>query len=499
MLQIEVEIPEKINIDILFVNVEGRADYLAHLKNGALYFLSLLIPDAYNTLHFKDGFRTLENIKLEKQIGRGSRNSERVSVIKNALNNAGIIETRRAVSKIKSAGYRIRSEYLDGPFKTYLLSREISKRLLAYEKIKSVATESLLESHYRIFTDQFKIHTIHIDASKAKRFLRKITKEVLNSYTGKKLENIKPKLYFFLGDLKKKIDDLNSGKFQLSVAQSNRRLNSVITSLPRILRPFLRINGEPIGEIDIGNAQILLLSTLLRMERDVVENSIFSIEKVYPELQSEIQKKYPAQTELIAGIPLSRDQVGGLGSFLDFNFGNDFYLSLINITDQEDPIMARKRVKDNIMYWLFDDNHTARKNNKSLKYFSRKYTELNHFLESFHGTYSNRQLALLLHRLEINLIIRVCKSIKSSNSLIPFFTIHDCVITTSKYTKQVNEIMKAELENICSREVRLQRINQIKSEPIPEVVIELKKKINSKAYSKLLNSKLILIGEQFMN
>ncbi|OON69929.1 hypothetical protein [Hymenobacter sp. CRA2] len=63
------------------------------------------------------------------------------------------------------------------------------------------------------------------------------------------------------------LDTIEAGDYKLQPPHPDTgRHMTVFSNLPRELRPFLRINGQPLVELDIKNSQPLLFSYLLRQE-----------------------------------------------------------------------------------------------------------------------------------------------------------------------------------------------------------------------------------------
>lgn len=60
------------------------------------------------------------------------------------------------------------------------------------------------------------------------------------------------------------IDEIVSGNYNLRVDhQKTGRVFTVVSNMPRELRPFLRINGKPLVEIDVSNSQCLVFCIYL--------------------------------------------------------------------------------------------------------------------------------------------------------------------------------------------------------------------------------------------
>ena len=65
--------------------------------------------------------------------------------------------------------------------------------------------------------------------------------------------------------------------------------------------------------------------------------------------------------------------------------------------------------------------------------------------------YRANKLSLVLQRAEAFLILKVCEDLKIDD--VPFFTIHDSIITTEKFKDRVNFTMRNEINKLTGKKV----------------------------------------------
>ena len=129
-----VKIPINLDIDSLLVGVNGREDYKRNLKNGIIYFVSLLCIDNYYKYKSSDGYRTLNGEYLDNVIGKGKKTPRRSVVIKRLLKENGVIEIRGHQSCVKSQGFRLSERYSTGEFSRIKLDDGIIERIKLYSQ-----------------------------------------------------------------------------------------------------------------------------------------------------------------------------------------------------------------------------------------------------------------------------------------------------------------------------------------------------------------------------
>ena len=179
------------------------------------------------------------------------------------------------------------------------------------------------------------------------------------------------------------------------------RVFNNLTSLPRLLRPYLRLDNKPLVEIDVGNCQPFLLLGLYDGDEPEKEQykSIVERGKFYEDLQK--------------------------GLDAPFN------------------TMARKQFKQEVFRHIFF-GRIKTKPNVVYDEFARKYPVLSHKMEDLKRP-DHRQCALYLQREEANIVISgVIGKIARMPAPFPALTIHDSILTTGEYITRAMDLFKGE-------------------------------------------------------
>lgn len=89
------------------------------------------------------------------------------------------------------------------------------------------------------------------------------------------------------------IEKIKSGEFNPIVSASNHRLNTLFTSLPKILRGFIVCNGKTLHNIDINASQPYMLATIINNDFLLNEQlGQYNLYTIYPDLHKTIKNKY---------------------------------------------------------------------------------------------------------------------------------------------------------------------------------------------------------------
>jgi hypothetical protein len=141
-------------------------------------------------------------------------------------------------------GYRLSAAYLDGPF---VESRPVDPALQerirrSWEFSRKIQAQRSLPIHARL--------------AEAQQHLR------LEGDVEPILKSLEPRSRMIQDVL---VRNLRSLDYSFTIGRTGRVFNS-ITGLKRELRPFLRLCGEPLGNVDLSCAQPALLALLMRME-----------------------------------------------------------------------------------------------------------------------------------------------------------------------------------------------------------------------------------------
>jgi hypothetical protein len=524
-----VKIPSNLDVKILSEKIKilleekkqerkkNKQEGVTILNNhidGLIYFVNLITKNNYNQRKFNDnGYRNLNTELLSNIIGKGDDRKRVINIIK-VLKDENIIEQTTHRQGKYSRGYRLTDNYNTGVFKEVELSSKIQKNLLKFQKTKNahytLNNEEQISNDLAYLEEQFTKNNLTVEYFSAIKFIKKLgliflVKAIEISEKKNQDFTVESLLHYF-GRMVNILVDLKDKHYNLSISDSNQRFNSNLTSLPKMLRPFLRINDEQIGEVDISSSQPYILSTILNNDFTDSENKGYNIFTIYPDLCEKfnksiffnLSKQRGDETNQVLGIFFNDENFNNLNNFTAFDFKNDFYQNIIpeyinNFSENEltDRVQEKGRnyVKSNMMNYLFESNYDVRMKNDVILLLKSIYPSLSSFIEYFHIMYGNTDFSYLLQRTEAYLMLNnVCKNLSEKHPKIPFFTIHDSLITTVSNLTVVEEIMTDTITNITGKTVIVKKKEILESNP-EDWVDKKWKKIRIKSQKRYLKMK----------
>jgi hypothetical protein len=468
---IPVRIPSNIDFVELFDGIKGNKTKIQFLKDGMIYILSLLIVDNYTL--FSDGeYKRLNNKILSDIIG-----DKRPEQIMRILKENGIIEVKSYSKGRFSKGYRLTESYNTGQFKKVKLSDRIKNKIINYRNKHKTKEKDLTDELFYIL-EQFDKNKLELDNLNLDRFIKTLGIELFHKTItlNEKQRGFTLKSTFnYIGKIKSLIEDINNRKYYRSFSESNHRFNSNITSLPKILRPFLRINGSNIGEIDISSSQPYILSTILNPQFSSTQTEGYNLITIYEDLfktflslKSVVTSHQRGNTVYELGVYMTEKEHQGLMKFSQFDFTQDFYQHILDEGYRLFPnfMGSKKRfnkgrgyIKKYVMYFLFVRDEVVREDTDVVELLKLIYPDLCNFVERFNLDYGVRDFSILLQRTESYLILtNVCKKIYLEYPEIPFFTIHDSIITIDTYLDKVKEIITDTILEITGKPVKVKSL-----------------------------------------
>jgi hypothetical protein len=191
---------------------------------------------------------------------------------------------------------------------------------------------------------------------------------------------------------------------------------------------------------------------------------------------------YPS---FIWGQFLTGKEVESLMSYYQSPFDNDFYKHLFStyqsMTGSYEDFCPdqRQKIKDNMMYILFEDNWKHRNNNEYIRMFRMVYPGIDKWIEWILKTIGKSKFSLLLQRAESYLVLDVvCREFIQKYPSAPVFTIHDAVMTYEEYLPDLQKILLGRFKEITGVKVGIKNKSE---KPNPEP----KQKDIDKAWSKI--------------
>ncbi len=469
----KVKIPAQVNVEELLSHLELSPTRKRNLKEKIYYFLSLLTRtnDNHEFLYDSDGFK-----RICSRIQKSILDKDFYIIISLLCDTSdSIIERnkswRNSATNGECQGFRLRKKYDTGDVQIKELSKKLSDRII----LKSKQGKGEINEKYKFLTDQFLINKITIHPN-AFSLLRKLYDLLYEKANGNKYQIIVIKN--FIGRSLHYIKKVEEGELWNSVSSNNHRVNSFFTAMPKELRRFILVNGEPLDMLDIKSSQPYILSTILKSKFYLSnQTNTYNLPTIYPSIYDKIQQQiinhnnqykqfYKINPQATNYINTTRTHLYMWGEFLNekefkslidytkFDFSEDFYQSLISDLNPEDYGFRdlkelRDAVKSNIMLILFDDNYRNRNNNQYFQIFRNKYPGINSWIERVHVRIGRKDFAYLLQRTESYLMLNsVSRRFLLENPKAPLLTVHDALYTIPEYINNLTDTTTSVLSDI---------------------------------------------------
>ncbi len=476
------------------VNVAGLVDTLkmsptraTNLKYKIYYFLSLLTDtnDNYRFNSDNGGYHNLCSSELKKIFG-----NKDFYIIRELLLNPDdpIIEVDRSwhnpngnSSSGYCQGYRITPMYNTGDVVYKTIPDKLSKVISKHEV--AVVMDETTASRYKFLLNQFESNTIKFDPlvyEYVYNFGKQLLDRVIdnNPYQVNLIHNLIGRWLYY-------IEHINEGKIWCNVSVKNLRLNSSVTNLPRLLRPFLFINNEPLFCVDISSSQPYILSSVMQSKFYYDSCKGYNLKTIYPELYKElisnsnidISTKYSFSFQYYTSHTgttntysttitqtssfmwcnfFTTSDIESINRYTQSPFNSDFYTHVLDryYVYTNTPIKAvqkddRDKLKSTMMYVLFDDNRNHRNNNNQIQIFQTVYPGVERWINQIHKMIGKKRFSYLLQRAESYLLLAViCKEFNKQFPAAPLITIHDGVFTTEEYVQNLNAFVFRRLHEL---------------------------------------------------
>ena len=471
-------------VDALKVSTT-RAENLKH----KIYYLLSLLTDSNENYHLNNdngGYHNLCSFEIKKILG-----NKDFYIIRTLLLNPfdPIIEVDRSWYNPNGnsrsgycQGYRIAPKYNTGEVIFKTIPKKLQKVIL---KRGIFEDANAATPNYHFLLTQFECNTISFDP---------LVYEYLYHFGQMLLQSIqdnnpyhKNLVHNLIGRWLYYIKQISEGKSWQKVSVKNHRLNSSVTNLPKLLRPFLLCNGEPLTCVDVSSSQPYLLSSVMQSRFYSVCNEGYNLNTIYPELYKELVDNGSIDTSITYSSNLviqyytshtgyttnsSSNNTNNSTSFMWCNFFTtteldsinryaqspfylDFYKNVLDryyvYTNTPRSIQTndRDKLKGTMMFVLFDDNQNHRNNNHHIQIFQTVYPGVDRWINQVHKLIGKERFSYLLQRAESYLLLNViCREFNEQNPTAPILTIHDGVFTTSKHVQKLKGLVLKRLNEL---------------------------------------------------
>jgi len=243
------------------------------------------------------------------------------------------------------------------------------------------------------------------------------------------------------------------------IDDTSGRFHSNITNMAKGLRPYLRINGEPLANIDIKNSQPYLSTIIL----------------TYPSKVAWLTKN-PAFALLLQTLKVSVNKED-VNKYISLVISGQLYEYLMQEFFNEGLELTRSETKIQVLRILFARNRTPRDevNRKARQIFKDRFPTVHRIFSKVRGSergdkFQNfKRFAILLQRIESYLMLdvilkRIYKELPGTIAV----TIHDSIMTgiLTNNLEAVRKIMIDELTYFVgfAPKIKIERIIRDKEE-----------------------------------
>jgi hypothetical protein len=269
------------------------------------------------------------------------------------------------------------------------------------------------------------------------------------------------------------VSNIYNGNFNYSRKRySDDRLHSEFTRFPKKIRKYLRYDNQILGEVDISSSVpfFLYYHLLALIDSDKINKEEYLKFFKFPRLYSNALKKTKALVKLDSnevekfGLEITRGNY--YSQFLD-SFNDDYYSKAskslfgknFNFTQEEKLLIVKK----NMLSWA---NAREKSYKKEQEVFKQFYPSIHQFLTVFKKRrylpregnvrkkiekknydlkkdfQQHKKVAHLLLQSESYFMLEIlAKRLNKSKSKIPFFTLHDCIVTIKEKIEELNSFM----------------------------------------------------------
>lgn len=204
------------------------------------------------------------------------------------------------------------------------------------------------------------------------------------------------------------------------------RYHTNISCFHKVLRPFLRVDGQPLVEVDVSACQPLCLAVLLHdIKRDILISVPLTEEQVRLARTLSIFPVCCASGEDDDTIRYQKDCESG-----------KFYKRMQEICKVADDSEVKTKVFAEVFFG-------KRKKGRLLTGFRELYPTMGRLIE-WVKRHDYKHLAHELQRIESSIVIDdACEVMRLQHPDVPILTIHDAILTTPEHVGLVKDVLRA--------------------------------------------------------
>ncbi len=230
-----------------------------------------------------------------------------------------------------------------------------------------------------------------------------------------------------------------NGDIFFSIDSTSGRFHSNVTNCPKGFRPYLRVNGEPLINIDVKNCQPYLSTIILT---DPLKASTFA--------------EKPAFAMVLQSLKVSHQQ--DVKNYISLVINGTFYEYLMSEFASEGLHLDRSETKRQVLRILFARNRNPKDvtNRRAREVFKLRFPTVHRIFSKVRGNErgdkftSFKRFAILLQRMESYLMLDVVlKRIYRELPDVVAITIHDSIMTgvMTNNVEAVKTILIEEMTN----------------------------------------------------
>jgi hypothetical protein len=230
-----------------------------------------------------------------------------------------------------------------------------------------------------------------------------------------------------------------NGDIFYRIDSTSGRFHSNVTNCPKGFRPYLRVNGESLVNIDVKNCQPYLSTIILT---DPLKASTFT--------------ENPAFAMVLQSLKVSHKQ--DVRNYISLVINGAFYEYLMSEFAGEGLQLDRSETKRQVLRILFARNRSPKNevNRKAREVFKMRFPTVHQIFSKVRGSEkgdrfsSFKRFAILLQRIESYLMLEVVmKRIRRELPEVVAITIHDSIMT-GVLTNNVEAVKTILIEELTS-------------------------------------------------